>query len=86
MTCRIRKPYGLCKEEAWERLQTLLQNPQTTKEIWIIVGNMLSVSKMRESLKRNAPEPEAIQLNHLLETTIAAATTIGAHLRVLCMP
>ena len=78
---------GFGKEEVWGRLQECArESAQTAKEIWIIVGNMLSVSKMREGLTSKTPSPEAIELNHLLETTIAAATTIGAHLRVLCMP
>ena len=83
---RIRKPYGERKDVIWKRLEALLLNPQTTKEIWIVAGNMLSVSDFRKKLKLNEPPPEVIQLNHLIETTIASTTAIGARLRIFCMP
>lgn len=83
---RVRTPYGERKDMVWKRIEALLLNPQTTKEIWIVTGNMLSVSEIRRQLRLDAPPPEVIQLNHLIETTIASTTALGAKLRIFCMP
>jgi superfamily II DNA or RNA helicase len=83
---RVRIPRGESAEAVWERLKDLLLNPQTRKEIWIVLGNTLSNSEVREQIQSPTPVPEVIQLNHLIETTIANAGSLGAKLRIFCMP
>ena len=39
---RIRKPVSETAAGAWATLNELLQNPLTTREIWLVLGNMLS--------------------------------------------
>jgi hypothetical protein len=54
----------------------LLYNPLTTREIWLVLGHMLSASTMLANLRSDDPAPEVLQLNHLLQTTIAAAGSV----------
>lgn len=83
---RIRKPSGYKAKEAWEELSDLLHNPLTTREVWLVLGNMLSAEHFDASLRSNDPATETLQLNHLLQTTIAAAASVGAKTRIFCAP
>jgi hypothetical protein len=47
---------------------------------------MLSAKSFYQGLKSDDPDPETQQLNHLLQTTIAAAGSVGAKTRVFCAP
>lgn len=72
---------------AWDRsLSQLLRNPQLSKEIWLVLGNMVSARGLYEELRKDTPRPESLQLNHLLQTTIAAAASVGAKTRIFCAP
>jgi superfamily II DNA or RNA helicase len=74
-------------ESAWDlSLSKLLRNPLTSKEIWIVLGNMLSAKTLAAELAKQNPNPEALQLNHLLQTTIAAGASVGAKTRIFCAP
>lgn len=86
ITNRIRKPLPFSAQGAWDILSELLHNPLTTREIWLVLGNMLSAETLYEGLQSNDPKPETLQLNHLLQTTIAAAGSVGAKTRIFCAP
>jgi hypothetical protein len=47
---------------------------------------MVSAAKLEASLKSDDPPTETLQLNHLLQTTIAAIQSAGAKTRSLCPP
>jgi superfamily II DNA or RNA helicase len=83
---RFRKPVSETAAGAWTTLNELLQNPLTTREIWLVLGNMLSAKTFYDSLLSDKPAPETLQLNHLLQTTIAAAGSVGAKTRIFCAP
>jgi hypothetical protein len=83
---RIRRPVSETAAGAWSTLNELLQNPLTTREIWLVLGNMLSAKTFYDSLLSDKPVPGTLQLNHLLQTTIAAAGSVGAKTRIFCAP
>jgi len=83
---RIRKPLTSKAKDAWDVLSVLLHNPLTTREIWLVLGNMLSAETFYKGLESDNPAPETLQLNHLLQTTIAAAGSVGAKTRIFCAP
>ena len=83
---RIRKPEGLAGADAWARLERLLRNPQTDREIWLVLGNMMSASAFDKAFRKDDVPPEALQMYHLMETTLAAAGQLAAKLRVFCAP
>jgi hypothetical protein len=64
----------------------VLHNPLTEREIWLVLGNMLLAEKFYSGLESDDPAPETLQLNHLLQTTIAAAGSAGAKNRIFCAP
>jgi hypothetical protein len=86
MKGRLRYPGGLSAAEVWDRLRALLLDPLADKEVWLVLGNMLSAAGFADNMKREDPEPEALQLNHLLTTTMAAVNQVNAKLRVFCAP
>lgn len=83
---RIRKPYNENSDLVWERLRSLLLNPHTDREVWITLGNMLSASRFAKGMREPDPKAEVLQLNHLLQTTIAALAQLGAKTRIFCAP
>jgi hypothetical protein len=83
---RIRKPTGYKAKDAWGELSDLLHNPLTAREIWLVLGNMLSAEHFDAALRTDDPAPEVLQLNHLLQTTIAAGASVGAKTRIFCAP
>jgi hypothetical protein len=83
---RVRLPISGTAADAWSTLSELLHNPLTNREIWLVLGNMLSAETFHTALKKRRPEPETLQLNHLLQTTIAAASSVGAKTRIFCAP
>jgi hypothetical protein len=64
----------------------VLHNPLTEREIWLVLGNMLSAERFYSGLESEDPAPETLQLNHLLQPTIAAAGSVGAKTRIFCAP
>lgn len=83
---RIRKPIAGDPSDIWDTLSALLQNPLTTREVWLVLGNMLSAETFYKGLRSEDPESETLQLNHLLQTTIAAGGSVGAKTRIFCAP
>jgi hypothetical protein len=66
--------------------EPLLLNPLTEREVWLVLRNMVSAAKLEASLKSDDPPTETLQLNHLLQTTIAAIQSAGAKTRIFCEP
>jgi hypothetical protein len=83
---RIRKPKEAKAASVWADLLEVLHNPLTEREIWLVLGNMLSAERFYSGLESEDPAPETLQLNHLLQTTIAAAGSVGAKTRIFCAP
>jgi hypothetical protein len=62
----------------------LLYNPLTSREIWIVLGDMFSATTLLSNLQSPDPKSEVLQLNQLLQTTIAAGGSVGAKARIFC--
>ena len=84
---RLRRSTWRDGRAAWEGgLSPLLRNPLTSKEVWLVLGNMLSANALYTQLTKPDPLPESLQLNHLLQTTISAAASVSAKTRIFCAP
>jgi superfamily II DNA or RNA helicase len=84
---RVRRGQRQTAEEMWQRIQTLVRHPATTREVWIVVAQGLSARAFDDArTRRPLPPPHAIQLFYLLQSTWAAASSVGAQLRVFCAP
>jgi len=84
---RIRKP-GKFKgaEDVWELLEERIRNPRTQREVWIVLGGILSKKGLEAALSQTNPRPEAIQAVTLLHGTLSTIGSIDAKLRVFCYP
>lgn len=72
--------------DAWKQIRAVIANPQADREVWLVMGQSLSVAKLKTELAKRAkpPEPEVLQIFSLLQTAWAATSQMGAKLRVFC--
>ena len=80
---RIRKGKGTSKE-VWKELSEIIENPLSTKEVWIVYGKGFSKSEFEKQLEKDDPTPETVQLVFLLQSTWAAVYSVGAKLKIFC--
>jgi hypothetical protein len=73
-------------DEAWEKLRSLISDPTTTREVWIVLCNGLSIQKLEDQCMSKTPPPELVQLLFLLQSTWAAISSVGAIFRVYSRP
>jgi len=72
--------------EVWQRIRGVLKSPRARKEVWLVLGNMLSREHFEAALRDDSPAHEAVQAAFLLEGLVSAAMSLGIHTRVFCMP
>lgn len=71
---------------AWEKINNIIKNPLADREVWIILGQILSKSEFEKYLGSKNPSPEAIQLLYLLQSVMIDVSKVGAKLKIFCMP
>jgi hypothetical protein len=71
--------------DVWERVRGVLKSPQSRKEVWLVLGNMLSKRAFEAQLRARSPAHEAAQAAYLLEGLFSNAMSQGVHVRVFCM-
>jgi superfamily II DNA or RNA helicase len=82
---RIRLGAGTANE-VWQKIQTIIRDPTTTREVWIVVGSTFSKNEFREAANKAKQPPEIIQILYSLQSTWGSVASIGARLRVFCSP
>ncbi|MCH4551417.1 DEAD/DEAH box helicase [Aestuariibaculum lutulentum] len=80
---RIRKP-NIKGKETLERLEKIIQNPNSTKEVWLVLGKTLEYKELIKALEKG--KAEAIQATLLLHSTLQSVGTVNAKLKVFCSP
>ena len=81
----LKKPRNLKGgDEIWKELQRRIENPRTNREVWLVLGGILSKSRLERELSKSTSE--AVQAVTLLHGTLAAVGSIDAKLRVFCYP
>jgi hypothetical protein len=85
VTSRIRRGSGT-PTELWSRFRKALVDPQVTREVWIMMGQGPSQSRLRAESRKTQPKAEVIQMLFSLQATWGAVSSIGARLRVLSSP
>jgi len=80
---RIRKGSGSA-EQLWIQVKSLIQNPTSSREVWIVYGEGFDLNSFENELKSPTPSPQAIQLYYLLLSTWAAISSTGAKFRIFC--
>lgn len=72
--------------EAWKQIRAVIANPQADREVWLVMGQSLSVASLNAELSKQRPAPQVLQIYSLLQTAWSAASQMGARLRVFCSP
>jgi superfamily II DNA or RNA helicase len=82
---RIRRETGT-SAEVRQRLGTLLDGPNTQREMWLTLGGILSQGALDTSLSQTTPEYYAVQAAYLLLSADLACKSVGVRLRAFCAP
>ncbi|GAB2472251.1 DEAD/DEAH box helicase [Jatrophihabitans fulvus] len=85
-TARLRHGQFSSGSDIWKHVRERIADPNTDREVWLVVGNSLSRSALEKQAKKAKPAAEAIQVFSLLQTTWGAVSQLGARLRVFCSP
>ena len=70
----------------WEQINNIIKNPHADREVWIMLGQILSKSEFEKYLGCKNPLPVAIQLLYLLQSVMIDVSKVGAKLKIFCMP
>lgn len=66
------------------RVRKLLANPNTRREAWLVLGNLLSRGALKRAIERGSVDPSLLQSYYLLMSTYSACKSVGVDLRVFC--
>jgi hypothetical protein len=72
--------------EAWKRMRAALLDPQTSREVWLVLGQGLSKTSLETARRKVNPPPEVVQLIYSLQGSWGAISSVGARLHVYCSP
>lgn len=75
---------GLDGPQIWSRLDALLRNHNTEREVAIVLGAALDKMRLFAQARQAKPPAPAIHCVHLLRSTMAAAASVNARLSVFC--
>ncbi len=71
---------------AWKKISSMIRDPVSTKEVWIILGKGFSLQHFENERNKPDPAPEVIQILYLLLSTWRSVSEVGAILRIFCSP
>lgn len=72
--------------DAWKQIREVIANPQADREVWLVMGQSLSVASLKAELSKTKPAPQVLNIYSLLQTAWAATSQMGARLRIFCSP
>jgi superfamily II DNA or RNA helicase len=79
---RVRRhPSGTDPEDA---IRKLVKDPTADREVWIVLGNILSKTALERDLLKDSPKGHSVQAAYLLFSTVTSVAAAGARLTVFC--
>jgi superfamily II DNA or RNA helicase len=72
--------------EMWKHIRAVIANPQAEREVWLVLGQSLSIEALKAEAAKVKPAAEALQIFSLLQTTWGAISQLGGRLRIFCSP
>ena len=79
-------PAGIDAKAAWQKFATAISDPTYSREVWLVMGNGLSQDGFVKAVEKKTPKPNEREMSYLLQSTWCAAGSVGASLKVVCMP
>ena len=67
-----------------EAFRSLIGNPNTRREVWLCLGNLLSRARLADAIRRGSVDPSLIQSYYLIMSTYGACKSVGVDLRIFC--
>lgn len=80
---RIRRGKGDA-ESIWDQLSDIIRDPNSQREVWIVLGQGFSQKRFKAESKKRKPDPEIVQILFLVQSTWCAVSSVGATLRIYC--
>jgi superfamily II DNA or RNA helicase len=85
VTKRIIRPTSNIEGQAlWDRIRQIIRDPSSSREVWIVMGQMFSLSEFELQRLKSKPPPEIVQILYLIQSTWGAVSSVGATLRIYC--
>jgi len=81
---RIREGNKTNYKENWAKIQSRISDPSIDKEVWLVLGGILSKDELIIQLQKDRNNSVAIQTLMLLNATLANVGSIGAKLKIFC--
>lgn len=81
---RISCLYRWEKERIWNEIRGCLKHPNSEKEVWIVLGNILSKNTFENKMKKKLPDPVVLHTAYILNSTLTSIATTGAKLKIVC--
>jgi len=82
---RIRMPEGESDPKAlWDRIRQVIRDPSTSREVWLVLGQMFSLTEFESQRSKQRPAPEIVQILYLIKSTWSSVSSVGASLRIYC--
>jgi hypothetical protein len=69
-----------------EAFMEMRGRPSTRRQVWLVLGNILSKRSVTAEMSKANPQPESIQVYHLITSLHSACQSIGVELRIFCSP
>ena len=79
-------PVGLSAKDVLKKFDAAISDPTFSREVWLVMGNGLSQDGFVKAVEKKTPRPNERELSYLLQSTWCAAASVGAALKVVCMP
>jgi hypothetical protein len=79
-------PVGLSAKDVLKKFDAAISDPTFSREVWLVMGNGLSQDGFVKAVEKKTPRPNERELCYLLQSTWCAAASVGAALKVVCMP
>jgi hypothetical protein len=68
------------------RFSEAIADPTFSREVWLVMGNGLSKSEFERAIAKKTPKPNEREVSYLFQSTWCSVASVGASLRVFCMP
>jgi hypothetical protein len=72
--------------DTWALVRQRMRDPSMSREVWLVLGQMLSKSALDAARVSATPPGHVVQLLYSLQSTWAAVASAGCRLRVFCSP
>jgi hypothetical protein len=79
-------PPGVGARDVAKRLTSAISDPTFGREVWLVMGNGLSHAKFIKAVDKTTPKPNEREMSYLLQSTWCSTASVGASLKVVCMP